>query len=570
MARKSRKNNMAIQMGISTPPETTKVYSTALYARISVETERKRESDSIGNQIQMLKDFVSEKSDMKVFDVYCDDDISGTDFIRPEFSRMMNDARNGKINCIVVKDLSRLGRNYLESGEYIEMVFPFLNVRFIAINDHVDTLEKPADISVQLRNLANEMYAKDISKKICSTMQSIQQQGKYAGSRAPYGYLIDPMDKHRFVIDPETAPIVKEMFEMVAAGNTFHYVAKVLNERGVPSPGRRIYDLGISTKDKYKKSIWFMPTVRRVLDNPVYLGWMVSGRYRSDFHETGEKGSKPVPKEAWLITRGTHEPIVSESLFDEVQEYILEMKQKSGNVSKYACASKERSVFKGKLRCGECGKAMFLRSKKGHQGQQTWWYYCPMHDNYGSSYCSKKAIKQEELESVILKLIQTQMKLFTDAATIVSDLNKRESGKVRYSVYQDQIKNTQKQIEKYMSLKAGLYQDFADGILSEADYIQISQEYAAKADELRIFLGELKKEEKKYDPKYTGGKNWNQMIEQFKSQTQLDEQMVSAFIKRITLYNNGHIEVQYNFCDELEETLYFASIRRKEVERYAG
>jgi DNA invertase Pin-like site-specific DNA recombinase len=569
MARKSRKKVENSVLVPVVPNGTDKIYIAGLYARISVENEKKREADSIGNQLQLLKDFASEQADIQVFDVYSDDDISGTDFIRPEFSRMMNDVRDGKINCIIVKDLSRLGRNYLESGEYIEMVFPFLGVRFIAITDRFDTKNQQADLSVQLKNMANEMYAKDISKKICSTMRSIQEQGKFAGSKAPYGYLRDPMDKHRFVIDNEAAPIVKELFEMVAAGNTLHYAATTLNARGVPSPGQHNHNLGIVRSDKFKNSRWYQQTVRRILKDPVYLGWLVGGKQRSDFHTSGDKACKPVPQDEWIITKGAHEPIITENLFNKVQEYFEQTVQAAGLVTKYASKSKEASMFKGRLRCGECGKAMFLRHKN-NKSKKTWWYYCALHENYNSTYCIKKAVKKDDLESLALKLIQSQMTLFMDARALIVSLNKRESSKTRYKVYQDQIRNTKKQIERYMELKAALYSDFAEAVISEADYVSMGQEYAAKADELRIFVVELEKEAKKYCPEYVGSEKWLRMVEEFQNRTELDAQMVDTFIDELVLYNDGHVEVKFNFKDEIEEILLLSAIRQREVERYAG
>lgn len=567
MARKSRKNQDTEP--ILTSQTSSKVYSAALYARISVETERKREADTIGNQLQLLKDFVSEQSDISIYDIYSDDDISGTDFIRPEFSRMMNDIRDRKIDCVIVKDLSRLGRNYLESGEYIEMVFPFFGVRFIAITDKFDTKYQQADISVQLKNMANEMYAKDISKKICSANQSLQQQGKYTGSKAPYGYLLDPEDKHHLIIDPETAPVVKEMFEMVAAGNTFHCVAVTLNERGVPSPGRLMYDRGISQADKFKNSKWYMPTVRKIVEKPFYLGWMVSGMYRSDYHSTGEKGCKPVPREEWVITKGTHEPIVTEELFDKVQEYLAQTKEERGRVTAYNSKSKQASIFKGHLRCGECGKAMHLRHKRSKSGEKVWWYYCPLHENYNSSYCSKKAVKQESVESVALKLIKTQIQMFTDSRELIAALNKRESSKTKYRIYCEQIQTVKKQIEKYVGLKASLYEDYANGILSQNDYISMSQEYAQKADDLRIFLAELEKESYKYSAKYAMEGGWAALIAKFQNAEQLDADMVNAFIDEMVLFNDGHVEVAFNFRNELDEVIHLAAIRKREAERYA-
>ncbi len=565
MARKSRKTTVAEPAVIKA---VDKVYRAGLYARISVETERKREADTIGNQLQLLKDYVSEHSDLTVFDIYSDDDISGTDFIRPEFSRMMNDLRDGKIDCIIVKDLSRLGRNYLESGEYIEMVFPFFRCRFISVTDRFDTKYQQADISVQLKNMANEMYAKDISRKICSTMRTIQDQGKFAGSRAPYGYRLDPADKHHLIIDEETAPIVKQLFELLAEGNTVHYVATTMNARGIPSPGRLLYERGIATTDHFKNSKWYMQTVRRILQDEIYLGWMVSGKFRSTYQSTGKKGSQPVPREEWIVTKGTHEPIVTEELFNKVQEYFVRMKEEHGQTAVYNSKSKKASIFKGHLRCGECGQAMFLRNKHSH-GKVTAWYYCALHENYNSSYCVKKAVKKQDVEDIALKLIRTQIKLFTDAREMIIALNKKESSKTKHRIYSDQIRNVKKQIEKYMSLKASLYEDFANGVLSQSDYISMGQEYAQKADELRIFLAELEKEAQKYSQTYAMNGSWAQIIEQYQNAETLTEEMIDAFIDEMILYNNGHVEVKFRFKDELDEVIHLAAIRQREVERYA-
>ena len=565
MARKSRKNTVA-EPAVIKPVD--KVYRAGLYARISVETERKREADTIGNQLQLLKDYVSEHSDLAVFDIYSDDDISGTDFIRPEFSRMMNDLRDGKIDCIIVKDLSRLGRNYLESGEYIEMVFPFFRCRFISVTDRFDTKYQQADISVQLKNMANEMYAKDISRKICSTMRTIQDQGKFAGSRAPYGYRLDPADKHHLIIDEETAPIVKQLFELLAEGNTVHFVATTMNANGIPSPGRLLYERGIASTEHFKNSKWYMQTVRRILQDEIYLGWMVSGKFRSTYHSTGKKGSQPVPREEWIVTKGTHEPIVTEELFNKVQEYFVRMKEEHGQTAVYNSKSKKASIFKGHLRCGECGQAMFLRNKHSH-GKVTAWYYCALHENYNSSYCVKKAVKRQDVEDIALKLIRMQIKLFTDAREMIIALNKKESSKTKHRIYSDQIRNVKKQIEKYMSLKASLYEDFANGVLSQGDYISMGQEYAQKADELRIFLAELEKEAQKYSQTYAMNGSWAQIIEQYQNAETLTEEMIDAFIDEMILYNNGHVEVKFRFKDELDEVIHLAAIRQREVERYA-
>lgn len=566
MARKSRRNQLTESQQVKT---SEKVYHCGLYARISVENERKREADSIGNQLQLLKDYVSEHPDLMVHDIYCDDDISGVDFIRPEFSRMMNDLRDGKIDCIIVKDLSRLGRNYLESGEYIEMVFPFFQCRFIAITDRFDTKYNQADFSVQLKNLANEMYAKDISKKITSVKRSAQEQGKFTSGRAPYGYLIDQLDKQHLVVDEETAPVVKQLFAMLAQGNTLHGIATKMNECGVPSPGRLLYERGITTTEKFKNSKWYMPTIRRILTDEIYLGWMVSGKYRSTYQTTGQKGTLRVPREEWVVTKGTHDPIVTEDLFYKVQEYFQSTKEAYGQTALYNSKNKKRSLFTSHLRCGECGKAMYLRMKKNGNGEKRGWYYCPMHENYNSSYCTKKAIKQEDLESVVLKLIRSQIQLFINSRELCISLNKRESSKTKHRLYFDHIRDIKNQIDKAVEGKASLYTNFVDGVITQEDYIIMGQQYAKKADELRIFLAELEHEAQKYSLSYASGGTWTRLVEQYSNVDELSEEIVDAFIDEVTLYNNGHVEVKFNYRDEMDEVVHLAAIRRKELDRYA-
>lgn len=568
MARKSRKPVEV--MPVVNEAAREKMWSAGLYARISVETEEKREADTIGTQIQLLRDFAGEQAGIAVYDVYCDDSISGTDFSRPEFSRLMNDVRDGKINCIIVKDLSRLGRNYLETGEYIEMVFPFFGVRFIAITDGFDTNERQAGISEQLKNLMNENYAKDIAKKIRSAHRTLAQQGKFTGGHAPYGYALNPKNRYQLVADPVTAPIVKEMFQMVEKGNTLHYVATTLNSRGVPSPGRYLYEQGFSRNEKFKTSRWYMPAVKKLLTDTVYLGWITGGKYKSKYLETGEKGSKMLPEEEWVVVKGTHEPLVIQAQFDKVQEHFTETKQACFAVSKYNCESSQKNLFRGRLRCGECGKRMNLRFKSSGSGKRSGWYVCPLHDNYNSSYCPKKGVKKEELESHVLRLIQAQIKLFVDAREMIRELNKKEGGKTKHRIFRQQLRSVQEQISRHIDLKASLYEDFKEGALSREDYLRMGQEYAAKVDELRIFEAELQKEAERFSPEYGAGNPWAGRVQEFIQAKELTAPMVEAFIEEIVLFNDGHAEVKFCGRDELDELLYMAAARRKEMEKYAG
>lgn len=570
MARKSRKHTQqaAAVQAVNAPKTPEQIYNTGLYARISSENERKREFDTIGTQIQLLRDYASEHDDLKVVDIYCDDGVTGTNFSRPEFSRMMNDVREGRINCILVKDLSRFGRNFLETGEYIELVLPFFGVRFISITDGFDSKYNQADLVVQIKNMANEMYAKDISKKISTTMRNLQLQGKFSGSRAPYGYQLDPNDKHHLIIDEETAPIVQKIFQMIADGNTIHAVSTYLNGHGIPSPGKRMYEKGISKTDKFKNSIWYTNTLTTILKNRTYLGWTVSGTTRSEYYKTGTKGSRAVAEPEWIITKGTHEPIVTENLFGAAQDYLKELHSVGSLSNKTASKGALENKFRGILKCGECGRSMSLRRKKTGSGTYSYWYVCNIHENYSASLCPKKAMKQETVDNLVLRLINLQIKVFLDTNEVIRTLNRRASSTVRYKIYHEQMSDTENKIRKYRELKASLFEDYVAGKISREDYLTMGQDYAERADEMSIFLSELRKDADKYNPEFIGNEYWAEIVEKYQNAETLTSDMIAAFVERVTLFNDGHAEIVFKFKEELDMLYYMASLRQKESGQY--
>lgn len=561
MARKSRKNTA--QEGSGGTSAQPSSFSAALYARISVDSERKRESDTIGTQIRLLRDFAAQHAEIQVYDIYADNNISGTDFIRPEFSRMMNDIRAGKVNCVIVKDLSRLGRNMLESGDYIEQVFPQYRIRFIAVTDSFDTLTDNPDISVQIRNFANELYAKDISRKICSVKQSQQAAGKRTGSSAPYGYATDPNDKGHLIINPETAPIVAEIFRLFAEGNTMLFIAKTLNEQKVPSPGKYLYMTGQRKSEECKNSIWYMGTIKRILENQVYVGRIVSGKSRCQFYATGSKTMKTVPKEQWLTSDGMHEPIIASSLFEEVQKLLGKRKEQFGLVSITDCAGKRGSKFKGILRCGECGRAMTLRQKGSRS-----YYVCSIHESYGAAYCPKKGVKSSDVESIALALIQKQIQLFTEAKQMIQKLNRSKETSSKLMILNAQLRNTHERIDKLSQLKASLYEDLTNGIITKEDFQDLCNQYGTQTDELRIFYSELEKCAAQYEADFGEKTEWSGLIKTYGSADTLDEQTAAAFLEKLTLFNDGHAEVQFRFQNELNRVISVAAGRKTEAEKW--
>lgn len=344
MARTSRKNHVPDQ--IIPEISDTEIFRTAIYLRLSLEDNGKKDGDSMENQQKMLLDYVVSRPYLMLVDTYMDNGYTGTDFSRPEFSRMMDDVKAGKINCIVVKDLSRLGRNYVEAGDYLEKVFPFLNVRFIAVNDHYDSafLTSGDQLGASLKNIVNDMYAKDISRKITSAMKAKRLRGDYIGNYAPYGYLKDPENPSHLIIDQEIAPIVVEIFEMRATGAGIATIARALNEKGYPSPGRLRFERGIITNNNKKGTDlpWNRHVLTELLRNVVYIGNLAQGRSTQCLYK-GIAYHWTDPSE-WDVVEHTHEPIISMELWERAQSVDKRnSKAAKDSFGKYAHLPKRRT-----------------------------------------------------------------------------------------------------------------------------------------------------------------------------------------------------------------------------------
>ncbi len=330
MARTKRKvNPLQLSAGIETQAQTEKkrMYHAGGYARLSIEDSKKKGSDTIENQKELIRGFIEQQEDMELCGIYCDNGQTGIHFERPEFERLMKDVRAGRIDCIVVKDLSRFGRNYLETGNYLERVFPFLGIRFLSVTDHFDSLkaERISDeYMIPLKNIMNEMYSRDISKKVGASYVARQQRGEFTGAWAAYGYRKCAFDSRRIEPDEETAPIVREIFEMRRMGRSCRDIADSFNQKGIPSPSHYRYLKGFTACERYADVLWQAQTIRKILSNQVYLGHMVQGRKRASFYEG--KRQKMLPASEWTIVRNTHAPIITEEVFQAVQKISAEKK----------------------------------------------------------------------------------------------------------------------------------------------------------------------------------------------------------------------------------------------------
>lgn len=571
MARKSRKPSVSGTLDAAAQAKTEmKLYRTAVYARLSVEDSKNPDCDTIENQLSLVRNYVESKPYLRQTAEYIDNGVSGTRFDRPEFMRMVADMRAGEIDCIVVKDLSRLGRNYLEAGDYLEKIFPFFGVRFIAVTDGYDSINPNTaedGLIVPLKNLINEAYAKDMSKKISTAIDIKQRQGKFVGSRAAYGYTKSPEDKNQLIVDREVSGIVVRIFECKARGMGNASIAKMLNEEGIASPMRYKYEKGLTKNKRYAESLWNDGTIAAMIVNPVYIGDMEQGIQKEAMY-MGIRKHKP-QKSGRIYVEGTHEPILSRELFDRVQELVEERKQKViASRGKYDNVEKKENKFNHILFCGDCGgRLKFYRRVDNRSGiaKVYYDYTCPNSESYGEQFCKKKKIKMQDLEEAVKAALRMHMNLFLDTKEVLQRLNRTAQAKQIKTDYRRQITDTRNRLERAQSMNSSLYNDYADGLLNERDYLFAKQKYVKEAENLAQKLSELAAMQTTYETEYAGGQDFAKIMGQYAGFEELTSEMVHALISRIVFFGEGRIEIEYAFDDELKAFVELAESRKEEI-----
>lgn len=572
MARKSRKTAAPglMAQGTVNSVQEMKTYRTAAYARLSVEDSKNPDCDSIENQLSLVRNYIEGKPYLTQTAEYIDNGVSGTRFDRPEFMRMVADMRAGKIDCIVVKDLSRLGRNYLETGDYLEKIFPFFGIRFIAVTDGYDSIDSSAaddGLIVPLKNLINEAYAKDMSKKVSTAIGIKQRQGKFIGCRAAYGYRKSPEDKNQLIVDREVSSIVSRIFECKAAGMGNGAIARMLNEEGIASPMRYKYEKGLIKNSRYAESLWNDGTIAAMIVNPVYIGDMEQGTQREAMY-MGIKKYKPQKSER-IYVAGTHEPIVSRKLFDKVQELIEERKQRYFECrEKYRDIGRKENKFDNILFCGDCGGRLKLHSPVDSRGETVrvhYKYICPNSESYGEKFCRRKKIKMQDLEEAVEAALRVHLKLFLDTKEVLQNLNRTAQAKQIQGNYRRQMAETKSRMERAQSMNSSLYSDYADGLLNERDYLFAKKKYVKEAEELAQRLSELAAMQETYEAEYAGDSGMAEIIGKYADFQELSSEMVHALIRKIVFFGEGRIEIEYTFADEMTELVELAESRKGEV-----
>lgn len=550
MARKSRKES-----SVQTSESFSKTigYQVGFYLRLSDKEAKDRDSESIENQFVLLKDFIKNKPDFRLISTFTDDGKTGTNFRRSGFEQMMDEVRSGRINCIIVKDLSRFGRNYLEAGHYIEHVFPFLNVRFIAVTDGFDTLTAtPAQLSylIPLKNIMNENYARDISKKERSAKKVLRKKGYFLGAYAIYGYE-KTSDKHVIGVDPEAAVHVKTIFDLCEKGYSDSAIAKYLNERKILCPARYKYEKGIVKDAKYaNKSGWYPQTIGGILTSRVYIGDMVQGARRSK----EIKGKKEVvPMSEWDIVSGTHEAIISKEQFDRVQEIRMDRHRRYEKMiqenRRLAGKSEDSGVLKGKVFCGDCKRAMVRKHIKSCKDKYR--YVCDIHEKTGQ--CSRKFLPEQELFEMLGCLIRRQI----EAACQVKEwLHSRKREEARELLrFEQTFRETEDKRSRLVQKMAVLYQDWKEGILDQDEYLYMKKRYEEELTGCKGEREELMGRKQEYIMAYTSENPALKAVSEIPYDFVLSRELVDRLIEKIEIYEGNRVRVSFKFQDEMQRLL---------------
>ena len=521
------------------------LYKAAIYLRISRDDEDKSESDSIQNQRDLLKAFIDKDPQIELIDEFVDDGYTGTNFDRPGFMKMMEMVQNDCINCIIVKDLSRLGRNYIETGKYIDKIFPMAGVRFISVNDNYDSCRgfNDADqIVIPFKNLINDSYCRDISMKIRSQLDIKRKNGKFIGAWAGYGYKKDPNDKTHLIIDEPAAEIVKLIFNMKLEGYSASKIADYLNEMGVLTPLQYKRSLGMNCNVGYWKGDnphWVSPMVGRILKNELYIGNLAQGKCRKINYKV--KKNVPVDESEWIKVAGTHEPIVSRAVFDAVQRVLARDTRTSPHEEKVG-------IFSGIAVCGDCGQNMIRRTKRSKNKD---YHYLSCSTARTTGNCTYHEINADKLEQAVLAAVQLHYDLLLKVDELTGTIDEAPYMRHRVKLIDDQISSLNREIQRHKEMKEKAYEDYIDGLLDLEEYEDLRTRFSSNAENCKKTKENLEMKRKNICNEPLLPPAWMEEVRQLGHITKLDRKTIVMLIDKIIVYGRDRIEIIFNYSDEL-------------------
>lgn len=535
-------------MFFSNENTTNQTYLCASYSRLSQDDGDKEESNSIVNQKALIRDFMSEHQELQLVEEYADDGFSGVNFERPDFKRMMQDVKSQRINCIIVKDLSRFGRNYIETGKYLEQVFPFLGVRFIAINDSIDTSRAQSDAEqfvLPFKNLFNDSYCKDISTKVRSQLAIKRKNGDFVGSFASYGYVKDPGNHNQLIIDPEAAEVVRSIFTWKIQGLSAERISDKLNSLGVlcPMEYKRLHGMKVSTNFRTNdKAKWSPVSVLRILKNELYVGVTTQGKTTTPSYKIKRLVEKP--ESEWDRVEGTHEAIISQDVFDAVQMLLMRDTRISPDEDQVY-------LFSGFLCCADCKLNMARRTRRYKEKVYSYYSCAGFRKKSG---CTSHNISEKLLYDAVLAAIRQQYLLVTDMERLLKYAQELPDDPNSLHQYEVQIAKLKDEIRRNQEMKLRLVENLNDGILTREEYLELSAIYDTRIRDSRLAIRNVETE--RDGMKDVPLENeWLTTFKKYQNVDKLDRVMLAELIQVIEVHENKQITVHFKFEDQIQRAI---------------
>lgn len=550
----ARTKNRGTPEKISTPQDIR--WKPGKYIRLSKEDINKgkgNDSNSVVNQNALLDDFCNQHIDEFEYtpESYIDDGFTGTDTNREDFQRLLSDIYVKKINCVIVKDLSRLSRNYTDAGSLIENLFVQMNVRFISLAEGIDSYRNPDSISnliVPITNVINDNFCYQTSKKIRQVLDYKRRNGEFIGGFATYGYRKDPKDKNALIIDEEAAEIVKNIYAWFLDGMSKNAIVYQLNSYGVPCPSeyKRRNGLNYQNPHSMKRPLWSAKTVSDILKNRLYTGDMVQGRQRVKSYKVHTQ--EQVPESEWYIVENTHEPVIERPIFEKVQELLK-------RDTRTAPQQKNFYLFSGFLRCADCGKSMSRSQVKGIV-----YYFCRTYKDQSKTACTKHAIKHNRLEAAVLYAIQQQIYISVHYSNTLKYINAAPFQKSKSIRTDALIESKEKEYTKIMLYKQFIYQDWKDGEITHSDYRHMNEDYERQITTLSKILDNLHAERAELQNDINAESPCLAVFKEFENIDKLTREVLIELVDHIKVHENGNISIKFKFADQLCKIMEYVEI----------
>ena len=520
------------------------VYEAIAYYRLSKDDGKNHESDSIANQRVLVREYVKNHPNIRLIDEAFDDGYSGTNYDRPGFQKVMEAVNAGTVNCVIVKDLSRLGREYVETGKYLEMVFPSMGIRFIAINDDIDSGKSSSgdDILIPVKNIMNESYCRELSKKLRRQFKIQRSNGEYLGAFASYGYRKDPTDKHKLVIDEYAAEIVRAIFVLKLKGYSQQSIADYLNSEAVLPPAEYKKSQGLNYKSGLKGSgqaVWRAFTIQNILTNPVYIGVLIQGKRGTPNYKI--KQMRVRDEEQWCIRKDNHEAIIDEYTFESVQRVLQRDTRVAPNTE--AVNSLSGLVF-----CADCGRSMIKRSVS--RGKKKFHYYVWSTSKKGNG-CSSHSISMETLEDTVMRAIKNQINLVVEMKQLLNEVNHSEILSVKLKRLDLLIAEKNKEIDKQKEFRMKLYEALSEGLIERDEYDAMRKRATATIEAAETAVQKLDAERAEIVSQNTRNLSWLEQFARYQDYVKLSREIAVAFIDKITVYEDKTVHIDFNYRDEI-------------------